>query len=62
MDVPLFRTMANNYHVRAGMGENLFPHRFSGKGFRGKNAPEINGLIFAAALNKKYANAMKSTT
>jgi hypothetical protein len=54
--------MANNYHVRAGMGENLFPHRFLGAGERGENAPEINGLFLAAALNKKYANAMKSTT
>jgi hypothetical protein len=42
------------------MRENLFPHRLLGAGERGKNAHEINGLIFAAALNKKSAIADKT--
>jgi hypothetical protein len=58
--IPWFYTIANNYHVRAGMGENLFPHRLLGAGERGENAPEINGLFSAATLNKKIAYGAKS--
>jgi len=52
--------MANNYHVRAGMGENLFPHRLLGAGETAQNASDIKGEFPAATLNKKYGNQAKT--
>jgi hypothetical protein len=44
------------------MRENLFPHRLLGAGETARNASDIKGEFPAATLNKKYANALKSTT